>query len=300
MAAKNILHMLTPHKHVSPFDVNMAADAGFDVIVPYEAVTLEEVADLVQDAIFSRPPHYGASTAIFFGGDDAVLALDMIDAAKKALVPPFGTHVFADPQGSFTTAAAMVACTEKVLQEKKGRGLKDARIAVFGATGVVGYCAAVIAALEGAEVTLVGHSGVERVQARADEMKQRFGVDVAAVNGASDAEKADVLTETEVVFAAAKAGVRVLTASLLSGAPKLLAAADVNAVPPSGIEGVDVFDLGKEIPGTSALGIGALAIGNVKYQTESGLFKRMIASDEVLALDFRDAFTLARTLVPDL
>lgn len=300
MAQKNILHMLTPHKHVSPFDVNMAADAGYDVIVPYEGVTLDEVADLLQDAIFSRPPHFGVSTGIFFGGDDAVLALDMIEAAKAALVPPFGTNIFADPAGSFTTAAAMVACTEKVVQAKHGRGLAGTRIAVFGATGVVGYCSAVIAALEGAEVTLVGHSGVARVQARADEMKARFGVDVAAVNGATDAEKAAVLEGTEIVLAAAKAGVRVLTAENLRAAPKLLAAADVNAVPPSGIEGVDVFDMGKPIAGSSILGVGALAIGNVKYQTESGLFRRMIETDAVLALDFRDAFTLARTLVPEL
>lgn len=300
MAQKNILHMLTPHKHVSPFDVNMAADAGYDVIVPYENVALDEVADLVQDAIFSRPPHYGVSTGIFFGGDDAVLALDMIDAAKKALVPPFGANIFADPQGSFTTAAAMVACVEKVLKENYERGLGGIAIAVFGATGVVGYCAAVIAALEGARVTLVGHSGAARVEARAREMKARFGVDVAAVNGASDAEKGAILNDAEVVFAAAKAGVRVLSADHLAGAPKLLAAADVNAVPPSGLEGVDIFDLGKPIGATGALGVGALAIGNVKYQTESGLFRRMIEADEVLALDFRDAFALARTLVPDL
>ena len=52
MAQKNILHMLTPHKHVIPFDVNMAADAGYDLILPYESVELTEVADLVQDAIF--------------------------------------------------------------------------------------------------------------------------------------------------------------------------------------------------------------------------------------------------------
>lgn len=300
MSQKNILHMLTPHKHVSPFDVNMAADAGYDVVVPYENVTLDEVADLVQDAIFSRPPDYGVSTGIFFGGDDAVLAMDMIEAAKKALVPPFGAHVFADPQGSFTTAAAMVACCEKILKDKHGRSLDGASIAVFGATGVVGYCSAVISALEGAKVTLVGHSGVKRVQERADEMKARFGVDVRAVNGASDEEKAAVLEGTEVIYAAAKAGVRVLTAALLSKAPKLLVAADVNAVPPSGIEGIDVFDLGKPIDGTKALGVGALAIGNVKYQTESGIFRRMIGADELLALDFRDAFVLARTLVPEL
>ena len=28
MADKNILHMVTPLKHMSPFDVNMALDAG--------------------------------------------------------------------------------------------------------------------------------------------------------------------------------------------------------------------------------------------------------------------------------
>ena len=78
MSEAKILHMLTPHKHVSPFDVNMASDAGFGVVIPYESVELSEVADLVQDAIFSRPPKWGRSTAIFFGGDDAVLALSLI------------------------------------------------------------------------------------------------------------------------------------------------------------------------------------------------------------------------------
>ena len=46
-----------------------------------------------------------------------------------------------------------------------------------------------------------------------------------------------------------------------------------------------------------ALGVGALAIGNVKYRTESGLFKRMTESKTPLRLDFRQAFELARTLV---
>ena len=46
-----------------------------------------------------------------------------------------------------------------------------------------------------------------------------------------------------------------------------------------------------------ALGVGALAIGNVKYGAESGLFKQMAASASSLKLDFRQAFALARTLV---
>src|SRR5262245_43211068 len=38
MEAPYILHMLGPLKHVSPFDVNMALDAGFNSVVPYSSV----------------------------------------------------------------------------------------------------------------------------------------------------------------------------------------------------------------------------------------------------------------------
>jgi methylene-tetrahydromethanopterin dehydrogenase len=48
--------MFSPQKHMSPFDVNMAADAGYKVIVPYINVTIEEVTGLTQHAILSRPP----------------------------------------------------------------------------------------------------------------------------------------------------------------------------------------------------------------------------------------------------
>ncbi|MCQ0990108.1 NAD(P)-dependent methylenetetrahydromethanopterin dehydrogenase [Jiella marina] len=297
MAAKNILHMLTPHKHVSPFDVNQALDAGYDSVTPYEEVTLEEVADLVQDVIFSRPPDHGTASALFFGGDDAVLALDMIEAAKNALVPPFGCNIMADPAGSFTTAAAMVACVERTLKQEKGKSLSDVTIAVFGATGVVGYCSAVIAALEGAKVKIVGYSGVERVQKRADEMTERFGVEVEAVDGSSDEKNTAIVKDVEVIFSAAKAGVQVLSADQLKAASKLLVAADVNAVPPVGLEGIDVMADGEPIEGTDALGIGALAVGPMKSQTEQGLLKRMIEASEPQTLDFRDAFQLARSLV---
>ena len=56
MEKVSILHLITPAKNASPFDVNMAFDAGFDKIMPYTNVTLNEVPGLVQDAIFSRSP----------------------------------------------------------------------------------------------------------------------------------------------------------------------------------------------------------------------------------------------------
>ena len=43
MSRKHILHMLTPLAHMSPFDVNMALDAGFDAVVPYVGVGPGEV-----------------------------------------------------------------------------------------------------------------------------------------------------------------------------------------------------------------------------------------------------------------
>ena len=296
MTDKHILHMLTPLKHMSPFDVNMALDAGYDAAIPYTNVTLEEVAGLVQDAIFSRPPKTGVRTGMFIGGKNAILALDMLAAAKKALVPPFGISFFADPAGSFTTAAAMVACVEKTLIDKKKRNLKALKIAVFGATGVVGFSAAVIAALEGADVTLVGYDGVKRVSDAAREIKTRFQVDVRAADGSDDTKKADILAQAEAALCAGRAGVRILSSAQLAQAKRLLIVADVNAVPPSGVEGLDMMANGAELTAHGTLGIGPLAIGNIKYKTEFGLFQRMIAATKPVTFDFRDAFQLAREL----
>ncbi len=296
MADKNILHMVTPTKHLSPFDVNMALDAGYDAVLTYTNVTLDEVTGLVQDAIFSRPPKAGARTGMFFGGKNATLALDMMAKAKRALVPPFGISFFADPAGSFTTAAAMVACVEKVLKDKKKRDLKGLKIAVFGATGVVGYASAVIAALEGSHVTMVGYDGINRVSESAKEIKARFNVDMKAADGSDEGKKSAIMAETEAVWCAGRAGVQILSKAQLAAAKHLLIAADVNAVPPPGVEGLDMQANGVELTPQGALGLGPLAIGNIKYKTEFGLFQKMIAAAKPVQFDFREAFALAREL----
>ena len=296
MAEKNILHMVTPSKHLSPFDVNMALDAGYDAVLTYANVTVAEVTALVQDAIFSRPPKVGARTGMFFGGKSASIALDMLATAKQALVPPFGISFFADPAGSFTTAAAMVACVEKLLKDKKNRPLRGLNVAVFGATGVVGYAAGVIAALEGSEVTLVGYDGIKRVSDGAKEIKTRFNVDVRPADGSDDAKKSAILAATEAALCAGRAGVSILSAAQLGAAKRLLIAADVNAVPPSGVEGLAMQANGSELTPHGALGLGPLTIGNIKYKTEFGLFQKMIAAAKPVQFDFRNAFALAREL----
>ncbi len=292
-----ILHMLSPLRHVSPFDANMALDAGFDAVLPYPNVEPGEVTGLVQDAIFSRGPKGVKRTAVFIGGKNAGLALDMLKTARKAMFPPFQMSVFADPAGSFTTAAAMVACVEKTLREKFDAGWTNRRVVVYGATGVVGFAAGVIAAGEGARVTLVGYDGPERVKKGAQDAKARFDVEVAYADGSSEELKTGLLRDADVVFCAGRAGVQVVSAAQVGAAERLQVAADINAVPPAGIEGLGVQDNGAPLEGTPGLGIGALTVGGIKYQVESGLFRRMIESEEPLFLDFRDAFLAARELV---
>jgi methylene-tetrahydromethanopterin dehydrogenase len=294
--AKNILHMMTPLAHMSPFDVNMAIDAGYDATVSYTNVSLDEITGLVQDAMFSRSPRDAARTGVFIGGKDAVLALDMLDAAGKALLKPFEISLFADPGGSFTTAAAMIAVVGKTLKEKKSRELRGAAVSVFGATGVVGTASGVIAALEGASVTFVGREGTERAARHAAEVNRRFGVNIGVADASTPEKRTAVLAATEVALCAAKAGVKILDAADIAKAQKLLVAADANAVPPLGVEGLDLSANGVPLGERGALGVGALAIGNVKYRTESGLFKQMTESKTALRLDFRQAFDLARSL----
>jgi methylene-tetrahydromethanopterin dehydrogenase len=296
--SKSILHMITPLKHMSPFDVNMAADAGYDVIATYTNVTAEEVRGLVQDAIFSRSPSDAVRTGFFIAGKNAIASLDMLKTTVDSFVPPFEINVFADPAGSFTTAAGMVASAEKLLKDKFGSDLKGKKVVIYGGTGVVAFSAAVISALQGASVTITGYDGTKRVSAISEDMKRRFGVDVIPADGSSAELNFKAAEGAEVIFSAGPAGVQILTEAQIRAIPSLLVAADVNAVPPEGIAGVDVFANGAEIPGSpKAVALGALAIGNVKYQAQHRLFKRMLETDRPLALDFRHAFEEARNFI---
>jgi len=291
-----ILHMLTPLPTMSPFDVNMAIDAGYQHVVPYGNIALPQVAGMVQDAIFSRGPKGAKRTGIFIGGKDTGVALDMLAAAKKAMVPPFAVSVFADPAGAFTTAAAMVAVVEKQLKAQ-GAGLSGCRVVVFGGKGVVGALAGAIAAGEGADATLVGYDGLAGVDARAADARKRFGVTLKTADGSAAGANAALARDAEVVLAAARAGVRVLTAAELAQCAALKVAADINAVPPTGVEGIGMTDDGKNLPGGTGVAVGPLAVGGVKYKVQEALLKAMLEADKPVYLDFRDAFQRARALV---
>lgn len=290
-----ILHLFTPEKNLSPFDVNMALDAGWTAAVPYLHVESGEVQALVQDAVFSRSPSGVKRTGIFLGGRDARLAVEMLRIAKKSMVPPFEVSVFADPSGAFTTAAAMVAIAERELQTKFGTGLEGKQVLCLGGTGPVGQIAAVLSAKAGAQVRIIGRQ-LEKAQTVAALVNSEFGEGRTGIEGDADANKGILIETADVVFATAAAGIQVLGADLVAAAPKLKVAADVNAVPPSGIAGLDAHHRGTPIAGSGsgAVGIGALAIGNVKYKTQSALLTHMREAGKPVYLSFDDAFALAR------
>ncbi|HYB09122.1 MAG TPA: methylene-tetrahydromethanopterin dehydrogenase N-terminal domain-containing protein [Alphaproteobacteria bacterium] len=294
MTKPRILHFVTPLANVSPFDVNMAADAGF-TIASYTHVGLNEVTALTQDAMFSRPPPDAPKTCLFIGGRDAALALDMMAAAKAAMFPPFQISVFADPSGAFTTAGAMVACVERHLKAI-GASISGARVGVLGAKGVVGGITGVIAAEAGADVVLIAHDKSGIVERKVAEFETRFKRRFVAADGSTDAAKRKAIGDCVAIFSAGRAGVRTLSHADLVHANRLLVVADINAVPPLGVEGVDVMADGAEIVGTKSVGIGAFAIGNIKFKTQHELLKRIHDAAKAQYFDYRDAYQVAREI----
>ncbi len=301
MAKRSILHMLDPMPHNSPFDINMAVDAGFDVIVPYNSVSQEQVHGLTQDAIFSRGPAGVKQTALYIGGRDLRVATDMLEACRQAMVSPFQVSVLADPSGAFTTAAALVACVEKQLQEKHNKELKDCHAVVFGGTGPVGIATGIIASLAGAETELVDHLNIDTALEISNDYNELFGCNLRGTYASSDADKARLVSKSDIIFCTAKAGIQVLNADILEDAQKLKVAGDVNAVPPLGIEGLELMDKGAPLKhavnsADGAYGVGALAVGNVKYKLQQALLKLTLETEKPVYLDFREAFKRAREL----
>ena len=134
---------------------------------------------------------------------------------------------------------------------------------------------------------------------RADLCNNEFGEGKISITAGADADKAEYIKTSDVVFSTGAAGIELLSAELVASAPQLKVVTDVNAEPPSGVAGIDAMSNGTPVVGSisGAVGLGALAIGNVKYQTQNLLLKRMIHSDKPVYLHFEHAFEVAREYI---
>lgn len=191
----------------------------------------------------------------------------------------------------------MVAKVEFHLKQQFSEDLTGKVLSVFGATGPVGGCAAIIAAQQGAAVQLVAHKSIAEVVQKVEIWNAQYQISMQVVDGTSEAAKQGVLANTDIAVCAAAAGVQVLSQAHLSVAKQLKVVADVNAVPPLGVQGVAVDSDGVLIEDSLTYGIGALAIGQLKYMTQHQLLKQMLAADKPQVLDFMSAFRLASKLL---
>lgn len=287
MERKNLLYLVSSDPHVSPFDINMAYDAGFDAVIPYAGMAVSAVTGFVQDIMFSRGPKGARYSAIFFIGSDLTTSEEMLATARAALFDPFRVGLMIDPRGGYTTAAALLARV-RALAVSIGLGeLRDRTVLVMAGTGGVGKAAAAMAARDGARVLLTSRRE-DSAAAAAREIAALFQAEVEPKTVAGEKGFAALAAEADVILATGAAGVQLLsrpTVQSLVG-PKIIA--DVNAVPPGGVEGLKPQDEGTELaPGI--FGLGALAVGGLKFKIESSLLKDLILSERPPVIDSRAA-----------
>ena len=278
---RRLLLHLDSSPHPSAFDRIVALDGGADEVLSYGAVTEDAVRDLVHGAIFTRGPKDLHHTAIFIGGADMAAGERLLAAARKAFFGPMRVSVMLDSNGSNTTAVAAVMKLQQAAGALGGR-----RAVVTASTGPVGMRAAGLLAKAGADVVVTSRRE-QGSAAVADAIRQRFGTTVrpAAMPDASHA--ASVLEGAELLLNAGGAGVCLVPRGAWTGRAGLRAVADVNAVPPLGIEGIEVTDNGADRNGIAVFG--ALGVGGLKMKIHKACIARLFERNDLVL----DAETIA-------
>src|SRR5262245_8062385 len=238
----------------SVFDRVVAYDAGADEVMSYGGIAEGDVRDLVHGCIFTRGPKDLKHTAVFIGGSDMAAGERLLAAARKAFFGPFTVSLMLDSNGSNTTAVAAVLKLLGAAGDVRGQ-----RAVVVAGTGPVGMRAAGLLAKAGAEVVITSRKADAGERVR-DLIRQRFGGSVHCMPMATTSDVTRVLEGAALLLNAGPAGVQLITKSAWAGRTGLRVAADLNAVPPLGIEGIDPPDDGVARDGVQCFG--ALGVGN--------------------------------------
>ena len=280
---KKLLLHLDTDLVASTFDQAVAYDAGVDNVIAHGGATRDNVTAHVHGMIFTRGGKNLKNSAIFIGGSN-VPASDLVgQAVKKAFFGPVRVSVMLDPNGSNTTAAAIA---RKVMTDYDITGKN---VVIMGA-GPVGQRTALYLIKEGAaKVTLTCRS-MERSKATVAQMKKAYDVDVVPGETRSDEAVQALLKDAHVAIAAGPAGVCIVPKSSWASSKTLEVIADVNAVPPLGVEGIEVMDNGEQRDGVRFYG--AIAIGNFKMKVHRGAIASLFDSND-LFLDETTIYDIA-------
>jgi hypothetical protein len=278
---KKLLLQLDTSPLPSVFDRVVAHDGGADDVMAYGGITPESVRDLVHGCIFTRGPKDLRHTAIFVGGTDMAAGETLFAAVRKVFFGPMRVSVMLDSNGSNTTAVAAVA---KVVQAAGG-DVKGARAVVTAGTGPVGMRAAGLLAKAGAEVTITSRRAVDAAFLEA--LQKRFGGSIRGVSMTDGAQASQLLDGAALLVSAGPAGVCMVPRAAWAGRPGLQVAADLNAVPPQGVEGIEAQDNGTERDGVVVFG--ALGVGGLKMKIHKACIARLFDGNDAVL----DAETIA-------
>jgi len=284
---RKLLVQLDSSRLPSVFDRVVAVDAGADEVLSYGGVAESDVRDLIHGCIFTRGPKDLKNTAIFIGGTDMTAGEQLLAAARRAFFGPFTVSLMLDSNGSNTTAVAAVAKMVQAVGDARGK-----RVLIVAGTGPVGIRAAGLFAKAGAEVIITSRKAKAGEQAR--DLVKRFGGTVRTVTMANAGEAVRACNDAELVLNAGPAGVMLVPKQAWANRPGLKVIADVNAVPPLGVEGVDAMDDGVVREGVICFG--ALAIGNLKMKVHKACIARLFERND-LVLDAETIADVARELI---
>lgn len=282
---RRILIQLDTDPLPSIFDRVVAIDAGADELFSYGGVKPENVKEVVHGAIFTRGPKDLRHTALFIGGSDVAAGEQLLEEARKHMLSNFRLQVsvMLDSSGANTTAAAAVRAAARHLDLARTAAL------VLGGTGPVGQRVALLLARQGAHVR-IGSRQRERAAAVCDRIRQV--VPEGKVEPVSTASSDDLknVADRALVVAAGAAGVVLLPKKIRQGMKGLRVAIDLNAVPPLGIEGVEVMDKGPEREGIICYG--AIGVGDTKMKVHKAAIARLFESNDQV-LDVEKIYELA-------
>jgi hypothetical protein len=284
---KKILIQLDTDKFSSVFDAVTAYDAGVDRLLQYSGIEKSDVQALVHGAMFTRGGDDLKNSAVFVGGSDVAKGEAVFKAVKKSFFGPVSVSVMLDSNGCNTTAAAAVA---KIISVGDVAGKK---VVILSGTGPVGLRAAAMLAQEGAKVTLTSRT-LEKAQAACDYIKKRFDVGISPAAAADANANIPILEDAYAVLCTGAAGIMLISEAVWQEHASLKVLADVNAVPPMGIEGIKPTWNGKEKHGKIVFG--ALGIGGLKMKIHRACVARLFEQND-LALEAEEIFATAKQTI---
>jgi len=294
---KKIFIFIDTDKHASPFDILTTIDTFQDAaILKYENVTVEDAEKIVYDAMFPRGTEGVKHTKIFLNGHNFKRVNEILEKIRGCMFPPFELAIIVDPRGAYTTATAAVAKTLELSLEKGFGNLENKTVTVLAGTGPVGQTAGRLYASEKANVIITSRS-FQRASSVATKINEEFESEVArGIEAQTPEETGKAIENAEIILSAGAAGVQLVSLETLEEYGKnCKIVADINAIPPFGVEGLKSEADGEEVL-RNVFGIGALAIGKLKNKIEVELIKR--AAEEPKGIfDYEIAYEIAKKAV---